>query len=171
MLLRLRTWFERLLEAIVIVLMIALAAEVTIGVIYRTLGVSLSWYDEIASVLLAWLTYYGAALAALKRAHIGVPGVLQALPRRLRLPLVLVGEALVFGFFLLLAWTGMQVMDMLATDFLISLPDVSSKYTQSVIPIGAVLFIIAEALNLPDTLRAARAGHIKHQAEAVEISQ
>ena len=36
---------------IVLTLMIALAAEVTIGVIYRTLGVSLSWYDEIASVL------------------------------------------------------------------------------------------------------------------------
>ena len=171
MLMRLRTWFERLLEAIVIVLMIALAAEVTIGVIYRTLGVSLAWYDEIASVLLAWLTYYGAALAALKRAHIGVPGLMQALPRRLRLPLVLVAESLVFGFFLLLAWVGLEVMDMLATDFLISLPDVSSKYTQSVIPIGAVLFIIAEALNLPETPRAARAGHIKHQAEAEEMSQ
>lgn len=171
MLTRLRMWFERLLEAIVIVLMIALAAEVTIGVIYRTLGFSLAWYDEIASILLAWLTYYGAALAALKRAHIGVPGLIQALPRRLRLPLVLVAESLVFGFFLLLAWVGLQVMDMLATDFLISLPDVSSQYTQSVIPIGAVLFIIAEALNLPETLRAARAGHIKHQAEAEEISQ
>jgi TRAP-type C4-dicarboxylate transport system permease small subunit len=171
MLKRLRTWFERLLEAIVIVLMIGLAAEVTIGVIYRTLGYSLSWYDEIASVLLAWLTYYGAALAALKRAHIGVPGLVQALPRRFRLPLVLVAETLVFGFFLLLAWVGLQVMDMLATDFLISLPDVSSDYTQSVIPIGAVLFIIAQALNLPETLRAARAGHIKHQAEAEEAAQ
>lgn len=171
MLKRLRTWFERLLEAIVIVLMITLAAEVTIGVIYRTLGYSLAWYDEIASVLLAWLTYYGAALAALKRAHIGVPGLVQALPRRLRLPLVLVAETLVFGFFLLLAWVGLQVMDMLATDFLISLPDVSSDYTQSVIPIGAVLFIVAEALNLPETLRSARAGHIKHQAEAEEAAQ
>lgn len=171
MLIRLRTWFERLLEAIVMVLMITLAAEVTLGVIYRTLGFSLAWYDEIASVLLAWLTYYGAALAALKRAHIGVPGLVQALPRRYRLPLVLVAEGLVFGFFLLLAWVGLQVMDMLATDFLISLPDVSSKYTQSVIPIGAVLFIIAQALNLPETLRAARAGHIKHQAEAEEIAQ
>ncbi len=171
MLMRLRTWFERLLEVIVMVLMIALAAEVTIGVIYRTMGISLAWYDEIASILLAWLTYYGAALAALKRAHIGVPGLVQALPRRLRLPLVLVAEGLVFGFFLLLAWVGLEVMDMLATDFLISLPDVSSKYTQSVIPIGAVLFIIAQALNLPETLRAAKAGHIKHQAEAVEVSQ
>lgn len=171
MLTRLRTWFERLLEAIVIVLMITLAAEVTIGVIYRTLGVSLAWYDEIASILLAWLTYYGAALAALKRAHIGVPGLMQALPRRLRLPLVLVSESLVFGFFLLLAWMGLQVMDMLATDFLISLPDVSSQYTQSVIPIGAVLFVIAEALNLPETLRSAKAGHIKHQAETEEVAQ
>lgn len=171
MLSRLRTWYERLLELIVIVLMITLAAEVTVGVIFRTLGHSLSWYDEIASVLLAWVTYYGAALAALKRAHIGVPAVVQALPRRCRLPLVLLAEALVFAFFLLLAWVGWQVMDMLATDFLISLPEVSSKYTQSVIPIGAVLFIIAQALNLPETLRAARAGHIKHQAEAVEINQ
>jgi TRAP-type C4-dicarboxylate transport system permease small subunit len=97
--------------------------------------------------------------------------VVQALPRRFRLPLVLLAEALVFAFFLLLARVGWQVMDMLATDFLISLPEVSSKYTQSVIPIGAVLFIIAQALNLPETLRAARAGHIKHQAEDVEMNQ
>jgi TRAP-type C4-dicarboxylate transport system permease small subunit len=171
MLSRLRTWYERLLELIVIVLMITLAAEVTVGVVFRTLGQSLAWYDEIASVLLAWVTYYGAALAALKRAHIGVPGLVQALPRRFRLPLVLLAETLVFAFFLLLAWVGWRVMGMLATDFLISLPDVSSKYTQSVIPIGAVLFIIAQALNLPETLRAARAGHIKHQAEDVEMNQ
>jgi len=171
MLSRLRTWYERLLELIVIVLMITLAAEVTVGVVFRTLGHSLAWYDEIASVLLAWVTYYGAALAALKRAHIGVPAVVQALPRRFRLPLVLLAESLVFAFFLLLARVGWQVMDMLATDFLISLPDVSSKYTQSVIPIGAVLFILAQALNLPETLRAARAGHIKHQAEDVEMNQ
>lgn len=171
MLSRLRTWYERLLELIVIVLMITLAAEVTVGVVFRTLGHSLAWYDEIASVLLAWVTYYGAALAALKRAHIGVPAVVQALPRRFRLPLVLLAESLVFAFFLLLAWVGWRVMDMLATDFLISLPEVSSKYTQSVIPIGAVLFILAQALNLPETLRAARAGHIKHQAEDVEMNQ
>ena len=43
MLSRLRTWYERLLELIVIVLMIVLAAEVTVGVIFRTLGNSLAW--------------------------------------------------------------------------------------------------------------------------------
>ncbi len=171
MLARLRTWYERLLEIIVIVLMVALAAEVMLGVTYRTLGQSLVWYDEIASVMLAWLTYYAAALAALKRAHIGVPGLVQALPVSLRLSLVVLAEILVIGFFLLLAWVGWQVMDMLATDFLISLPDVSSKYTQSVIPIGAVLFIVAQLLGLPEVWRAAKSGRIAHEAEAMEVSQ
>ena len=36
-------------------------------------GQSLTWYDEVASHLLAWLTFYGAALASVKRAHIGCP--------------------------------------------------------------------------------------------------
>ena len=42
---------------------------VVLGVVFRWDGEALSWYDEVASVQLAWLTYYGASLAALKRAH------------------------------------------------------------------------------------------------------
>ena len=68
-----RTRFERLLEAIVLVLVGALAVVVVMGVGFRKFGAALVWYDEVASILLAWLTYYGAALAALKRAHIGFP--------------------------------------------------------------------------------------------------
>ncbi|HSD60562.1 MAG TPA: TRAP transporter small permease [Burkholderiales bacterium] len=152
----LRTVFERFMEALVILLMAVLALEVTVGVVFRTLGKSLVWYDEIASVLLAWLTYYGAVLAALKRAHIGFPGLLRSLNPPWRLPLTLLSEACVFGFFALLAWMGYSVLDVLATDFLVSLPAISVKYTQSVIPVGAVLFMIAEALVLPELIREAR---------------
>lgn len=153
---RIRVAFERFLEALVILLMAALALEVTVGVVFRTLGRALVWYDEIASVLLAWLTYYGAALAALKRAHIGFPGLLRSLEPRWRLPLTLLAEACVFGFFGLLAWVGYQVLEVLATDYLVSLPAVSVKYTQSVIPVSALLFMIAEALVLPELIREAR---------------
>ena len=38
---------------------------VVVAVVYRKIGHSLVWYDEGASIVLAWLTYYGAALAAL----------------------------------------------------------------------------------------------------------
>src|SRR3989304_4568275 len=80
MLARVRSAYEKLLEAVVIVLMTALAAEVTVGVIFRSAGRSLVWYDEVASILLAWLTFYGSALAAAKRAHIGCPEGIAPLP-------------------------------------------------------------------------------------------
>jgi len=155
-LMALRSAFERLLEVITILLMISLAVVVVVGVIYRGAGLALAWYDEVASVQLAWLTYYGSALAALKRAHIGVPGVVAALGPRMRVFLVIVARAVVIGFFAVLAWLGFEVLQVLEGDTLISLPQVSTQITQSVIPIGAVLFIIAEIVNLPLVLREAR---------------
>ena len=153
---RVRTVYGSFLEIIAIVLMVALAVEVTIGVAFRYAGYSLVWYDEVASILLAWVTYYGSALAALRRSHLGVPELVRALPPTARLPLAIVAEACVFGFFLVLAWVGYTVLEVLVTDHLVSLPAVSVAYTQSVIPISAVLFIIAEALVLPEILREAR---------------
>ena len=151
-----RRGYERVLEWIVIVLVIALAVEVTAGVVFRYAGHSLVWYDEVATILLAWVTYYGAALAALKRAHIGVPELVRLMPPTMRVPIVLVAEAFVFAFFVLLAWVGYSVLEILAGDTLVSLPAVSVAYAQSVIPISAVLFVVAQALALPQTLQEAR---------------
>jgi TRAP-type C4-dicarboxylate transport system permease small subunit len=153
---RLRAGFELLLEWVVIVLMVALSAEVTIGVFFRTIGLSLAWYDEIASVMLAWLTFYGSALAALKRAHIGFPGLVNSMTPSWRLRFVLLTEVLVVGFFALLGWTGYSVLEVLATDNLVSLPWITIAWTQSVIPVSAVLVILAELLNLPQVIREAR---------------
>lgn len=151
-----RRRYERLLEWIVIALMATLAVEVTVGVVFRYVGYALVWYDEVASILLAWVTYYGAALAALKRANIGVPEVVGLLPPGVRLPVAIAAEACVFAFFGLLAWVGYTVIEVLAGDTLVSLPQVSVGYVLSVLPISALLFIIAEALALPEVLREAR---------------
>ena len=151
-----RSLLERFLEAVTIFLMVSLAAVVVVAVVYRTAGSALAWYDEVASVQLAWLTYYAAALAAMKRAHIGVPGLVASLEPRFRVPLVLVSRIIVIGFFLALAWLGYDVVLVLEGDTLISLPEVSTQFTQSVIPIGAVLFVLAELFNLPIVLREAR---------------
>jgi TRAP-type C4-dicarboxylate transport system permease small subunit len=155
---RVRRLFERLLAGVVGLLLVTLTLVVVVAVVYRRAGHSLVWYDEVASVLLAWLTYYGAALAALKRAHIGFSGLVDGLRPRLRLAAVLFGEICVIGFFALLAWTGWQVLQVLQGTNLVSLPWVPVQLTQSVIPIGAALFIVAQLLSLPDVLRRAREG-------------
>ncbi|HXV25980.1 MAG TPA: TRAP transporter small permease [Alphaproteobacteria bacterium] len=164
---RLQTVFERLLEIIVGSLMVGLTAVVVIAVVYRKAGASLVWYDEIASILLAWLTYYGSALAALKRGHIGFDGLLMKAPLRLRVPLAVAGEICVFAFFIILAWTGWVVLQVLAGDTLVSLPYVPVQLTQSVIPVGAGLFVLAEALSLPDYFRKLRLGRTSVQEEAL----
>lgn len=158
----------RLLEVVVIALMVTLTAVVVMAVVYRKLGQSLSWYDEIASILLAWLTYYGAALAALKRGHIGFDGLLLAMPRPLRMTCLVFSEICVLGFFAVLAWTGWQVLVVLEGMSLISLTWVPVQLTQSVIPIGAALFILCELISLPAHWRRIAHG-VGH--ESVEIEE
>lgn len=149
--------FERLLELIVIVILVSLVVTVVMGFSFRKAGAALVWYDEIASIMLAWLTYYGAALAALKRAHIGFSGVLDATPLPWRMVLLVIGEVLVIGFFVLLAYMGWFVLTILVGDTLVSVR-IPVQYTQSVIPIGATLFVIAQLLSLPEAWRRARTG-------------
>ena len=150
-----RNGLEKVLELVTMLLMISLAAIVVIGVAFRWGGNSLDWYDEVASVLLAWLTYYGASLGAMKRAHIGMPGIVAAMPPKYRIPSVIVAETCVLGFFGLLAYFGFVVLDVLEGDYLVTLPQVSYQLTQSVIPIGATLYIIAELFNMPQIWREA----------------
>ena len=145
--------FERLLEIIVMLLTGGMALVVLLAIIYRKSGASLVWYDEVASIMLAWLTYYGAALAAIHREHIGFAGVIQALKPAVRIPFVIISEIIILAFFALLAWVGFDVLVILKGDNLISLPQVPTRLTQSVIPIGAILFFIAEALAVPELLK------------------
>lgn len=160
-----RNALEMVLSYAVISLMVAMVTVVVLAVVYRKLGNSLSWYDEIASILLAWLTYYGSALAALKRAHIGFAGFVDAIPPPFKLAAVAFGEVCVLGFFALLTWVGWEVVLVLEGDTLVSLPEVSTQITQSVIPVGGLLFIVAQLLSLPETWRLAKAGqHYVHEA-------
>jgi TRAP-type transport system small permease protein len=147
-----RERYEQALEWVVMVLMAGLALEVTAGVVFRTVGYSLVWYDEVASILLAWLTFYGSALAAVKRAHIGCPELVALMPPGPAHAARLLVEVLVIAFFLLVGWTGYTVLGVLATDHLVSLPAVSVAWIQSVVPISAALIIVAELLNLPRAL-------------------
>ena len=149
---RFRERYGRLLEWVVGALMVALAAEVTLGVIFRSLGASLTWYDELASVMLAWLTFYGSALASVRRAHIGCPEVIDQLRWPLRRGFNIAAQVLVIVFFALLGWVGASILPILHGDTLVSLPWIPMSVVQSVIPISAALIVIAEVTYLIDLL-------------------
>lgn len=147
---RFRERYGQLLEWVVGALMVILAVEVTLGVVFRSIGHSLTWYDEVASVLLAWLTFYGSALASVKRAHIGCPEVVDLMPWSWRRGFSIVAQVLVIAFFVLLGWVGASILPVLHGDALVSLPWVPISFVQSVIPVSALLIVIAEVTHLLD---------------------
>ena len=162
-----RRGYERFLEWICFALMIALAVEVTAGVVFRYAGHSLVWYDEVATVLLAWVTFYGSALAVLKHAHMGVPEIVRMMPRGPRVAVTVLAQLCTLVFFIVLAWAGFSVLEILATDNMVSLPQFTAAHTNSVIPISAVLIIIGQFLVFPEVLAEARRGHVKTGEEVI----
>jgi TRAP-type C4-dicarboxylate transport system permease small subunit len=161
-----RRGYERFLEWICIVIMAALAAEVVAGVVFRYSGHSLVWYDEVATILLAWVTFYGSALAVLRHAHMGVPEIVRMLPARGRVAAAIVAQLCTIAFFVLLAWVGYSILEVLAADRLVSLPDVPVAWAHSVIPISAVLIVIGQLLVFPEVMREARGETLRVEESA-----
>jgi TRAP-type C4-dicarboxylate transport system permease small subunit len=144
--------FKRLLEGISLGLLISLAIIVVVAVIYRTLGSSLVWYDEVASVLLAWLTYFGSALAALKRAHLGFTGILMSVSIQSRRIIFWFSEFCTYAFVGICAYGGWYVLRIFGSETLVSLP-IPLSITQSVVPIGFVLFALAQMVSTRQAYR------------------
>ena len=160
---------HRLLEVVTIGLLITLAGVVISAVIARyVFNSSFRWYDEVASVMLAWITYYGAALAALQRRHLGFSGFLLSLDIRRRAVLFVIAESVVYAVFITMAWASWHVLGVMAGDSLVSLEWVPLQFTQSVVPIVCVLFVIAQFVSTPDAWMRMKAGR---DAEAEEIAE
>lgn len=158
---------HRFLEVVTISLLLLLAGLVTAAVVFRYgLNASLPWYDEVASVLLAWITYYGAALAALRRGHLGFAGLVLNFPPLVRGLLFIAAEAVVYAVFITMAWAGWYVLRVMAGETLVALEWVPLQFTQSVVPIGCALFVLAQILSTPQAWARSRAGR---DAEVDEI--
>lgn len=164
---KLKYWLEKTLEIISISLLIAMAVIVVLAVTFRFFGQSLVWYDEVASVVLAWLTYYGSALAVCNRGHLGFPGLFLSFPKPMRITAFIFSEVVVIGFFAVIGYGGWFILSVFGDETLVSLNWVSLSFTQSIIPIGAALFIIAEILSIPDAWSKAMAG-VDYEKVAIE---
>ena len=142
-------WLRLALEVFAGSLLVLLTALVTIAAAIRFFGAGLAWYDEVAPILLTWLTYFGAALVVLRRGHLGFDNIVRQLPAGWRALAFTVSEGLTITFFLALAWGGVRLMRVISDERLMTVEWFPSVVAQSVIPIASVLFVIAELVTLP----------------------
>lgn len=139
--------FRRVLEFAGIGLVFSLVVIVVIAVVLRKAGHSLQWYDEVASILLAWITYIGAAYAALNRSHLAFTDLVAILPRGPRAVAFICAELIVVGFLGLLIYGFYILFPVLQGLGLASIPSIPVWFAQLALPIGAFLFIIAEIFS------------------------
>lgn len=142
--------FGKAIELIAAALLIGLALVVVVAVFFRyVLNDSLPWYDEVASVMLAWITYFGAALAALRRAHLGFSALVRSLPLGARKLVFGLSEIITYAVFITLAWAGWKVLAVMGGMNLEALPWVSFQFVQSIVPVGCGLIVLAQVFSTP----------------------
>lgn len=138
------------LQALALTLLITLAVVVLMGVVWRYSGASLIWYDEVASLLLAWLTFVGAALAALRNAHLNFTALLLVMPAPVRMALFALVEAIFVATFAAIAWAGWSLLAFFGDETLTTLRWFPRAVAQGVLPVAAVVTIVARLLTLAE---------------------
>jgi len=135
-------WWAMLLLAFMVVL-------VCLGVFFRyVIDASLAWYDEFASYLLVWLTFYGAVSASYQRRHIGFETFVARLMPSTREKLEIVAELLVLGFQVVLLYYGLLLVRKMGDETAVSLEWVKMGWVYSVLPITGGLMLLISVQRL-----------------------
>jgi len=130
-------------------LLLLMVVLVCLGVFFRyVLDASLAWYDEFASYLLVWLTFYGAVSASYHRRHIGFETFIARLMPVTRKRLEIVAEFLVLGFQIVLLYYGWLLTRKMGDETAVSLVWVKMGWVYSVLPITGGLMLLISVQRL-----------------------
>ncbi len=150
---RLLRGFISLVEWWAVLLLVLMVVVVLLGVFFRyVLNASLVWYDEFASYLLVWLTFYGCVAASYRRRHIGFEVVVNRLLPGTRRIVEFIGESFVLGFQIVLCYYGWQLTRKMGDETTVSLVWVKMSWVYSVIPITGALMLAISLVRLTDIL-------------------
>ncbi len=148
-----------LLEWWMSLLLIFMVAIVCVGVFFRyVLNAALPWYDEFASYLLVWLTFYGAVVASAHRRQIGFDTLVARLAPRPRRFLETTAELCAIAFQVVLLWSGWVLTAAVHADTAVSLPWVRMSWIYSVLPVSGALMLLTSLIHLVVPTRAVQ-GH------------
>jgi len=134
-----------LVEWWAVCLLAGLVIIVCLGVFFRyVLNSSLTWYDEFASYMLVWLTFYGTVVADYQRRHIGFDVLVNKLAPLARRVVDVAAEVAVLGFQFVLFYYGWVLTERMGDETAISLPWVKVSWISSVLPVsGGLLLVIS----------------------------
>jgi TRAP-type C4-dicarboxylate transport system permease small subunit len=113
------------------------------GILFRYfLNLPLTWTEELASLLFAWLTFVGAFTGFRTRSHIAIDTVMNFVPPRARAWVASFADVVVLLLMGLFIWQGTRLT---ITTWSLEFPamEISRGYLYLSLPVGACLMAVA----------------------------
>ncbi len=138
---------DRLMQGVLALLLGSMTLLVFVSVVRRyVLNNPMTWSEECAQMLFAWLTFLGAYVGFRSRSHIIIDTLLIYLPLPLRRALSRFVDLCVLALLLLMVWEGFSLAQ---TTWSLEFPamEISRGYLYLSLPVGAVLMVLAILLS------------------------
>jgi len=152
------TLLDRIVGGILALILGAMTILVFGSVVLRyVLNSPVTWSDELASLLFAWITFVGAFVGFRSRSHIALDTLVVFLPQEVRRGIARVVDGVVLVVLALFVWQGVRLCN---TTWSLEFPamEISRGYLYLSLPVGATLMIVA-VLEHRREGRAARRRH------------
>ena len=147
-------FFKVFLSLLMVAIIIILPLQVFCRFLLQS---SLSWPDEIASYVLVWITFIGAALALIEGEHISFDGLTNKMSGNLKFSVIVFRDLISIGFFSILFFFGIPIVIIKWPDPTISLP-ISKGLFYMCIPLGSAFMLIISIVSLFRTIKGFHSG-------------
>ena len=150
---------DRVLELLLFLALATMALVVFVNVVCRYWFVfSLSWGEEVALLMMVWLTYLGAAVATRDRAHFAFDYLVRNLPPGARHPVLIAGQVVfILTTLALMYWGGKVTWEL--SELVTAALEISQSWVYAACPVGCFFMLLYALRNLIHDLR--------HRAEPV----
>lgn len=143
-------WAARI-EAFLDALIGLILAVITVSLIYQVfgryvIGRAPGWSEEVARMLIVWLTMLGAAACLRGGSHIAVTVLVNALPQRLRHAVLWVRDLAILATAGVLAWSGVRYAELNAAQDSAAL-EIPMSFAYSSLFVGAALIALQLTLS------------------------
>jgi TRAP-type C4-dicarboxylate transport system permease small subunit len=138
----LRRALGNLVEGALLVLMVALCADVFLGVFSRYVMMrTFTWYDEIARLCFVWMIFLGAAVGVRRGSHFRLHLLVNRFGSRAARAARVLSVLVVAGFGAVLIWQGLKLVE-LGQFQQTPVMGLSKAYVYASMPVGGALMIV-----------------------------
>lgn len=143
---------DRTLDVALFVILAAMTTVVAANVFCRfVLQFSISWGDELAQILLVWLTFLGAAAATREKAHYAFDYLVRNLPGRAKKVFIVFTQLVCIGAISILLWYSWQVTWGIRR-WIMPATEINRAFVYGACPAGCLFMLMYAIRNLVEDL-------------------